>query len=146
MLPTPDPFPSPSLAPQCPAQVCDTPLPPPFPSAHDSPRRFAIAIPPLLVVYFFIQRYYIPTARELQRIESITRSPIYSKFGEALNGVPTIRAYRKEQHYTLVSRGKGVWEGSVGSMTLRWAYGKEQHYKLVHIRRRGEVWEACTSW
>jgi len=64
---------------------------------------FAIAIPPLTVVYVIIQRYYIPTARELQRIESITRSPIYSKFGEALLGVPTIRAYRKEQHFTQVS-------------------------------------------
>lgn len=79
-----------------------------------------------MVIYFFIQRYYIPTARELQRIESITRSPIYSKFGEALNGVPTIRAYRKEQHYTLVSRGRGCreeWEVWEARTTIR-AYRK----------------------
>jgi ATP-binding cassette subfamily C (CFTR/MRP) protein 1 len=57
-------------------------------------------------MYLAIQtfRYYIPTAREVQRIESISRSPIYSKFGEALLGVATIRAYRKQQHFTLVSR------------------------------------------
>ena len=48
-------------------------------------------------------RYYIPTARELQRIESITRSPIYAKFGEALLGVSTIRAYRKQDHFTGIS-------------------------------------------
>jgi ATP-binding cassette subfamily C (CFTR/MRP) protein 1 len=65
---------------------------------------FAIAIPFLVIVYTIIQRLYIPTARELQRIESITRSPIYSKFGEALNGVATIRAYRKEGHFTKVGR------------------------------------------
>jgi len=64
---------------------------------------FGIALPPLLLLYFCIQRYYIPAARELQRIESITRSPIYSRFGEALNGVPTIRAYRKEGYFTSLS-------------------------------------------
>ena len=66
-------------------------------------RWFAIAIPFLIVVYFIIQRFYIPTARELQRIEALLRSPIYSKFQEALNGVPTIRAYRSEKHFTAVS-------------------------------------------
>ncbi|KAG1673861.1 hypothetical protein FOA52_012886 [Chlamydomonas sp. UWO 241] len=66
---------------------------------------FAIAIPFLIILYFIIQRFYIPTARELQRIEAITRSPIYSKFSEALAGVPTIRAFRKEAHFTDVSDG-----------------------------------------
>jgi ABC-type multidrug transport system fused ATPase/permease subunit len=51
----------------------------------------------------FLQRYYIPSARELQRIESITRSPIYSKFSEALAGVATIRAYRREDYFTAAS-------------------------------------------
>lgn len=68
-------------------------------------RWFAIAIPFLVLVYVIIQRFYIPTARELQRIEALLRSPIYSKFQEALQGVPTIRAYRSEQHFTKVSDG-----------------------------------------
>jgi hypothetical protein len=49
-------------------------------------------------------RYYIPTSREVQRIESVSRSPIYSRFGEALLGVATIRAYRKEEHFTQVHK------------------------------------------
>lgn len=47
-------------------------------------------------------RYYIPTSREVQRIESVSRSPIYTKFAEAMLGVATIRAYRKEEHFTQV--------------------------------------------
>ncbi|GLI66142.1 hypothetical protein VaNZ11_009876 [Volvox africanus] len=64
---------------------------------------FGIALVPLTVIYFTIQRYYIPAARELQRIESISRSPIYSRFAEALLGVPTIRAYRMEAGFTAQS-------------------------------------------
>lgn len=61
---------------------------------------FAIALVPVTVIYVLLQRYYIPTARELQRLESISRSPIYARFGEAMLGVATIRSYRKEAHFT----------------------------------------------
>lgn len=33
----------------------------------------------------------------------MTRSPIYSKFSEALAGVATIRAYRREEYFTAAS-------------------------------------------
>ncbi|KAE8659423.1 ABC transporter C family member 2 [Hibiscus syriacus] len=36
----------------------------------------------------------ISTAREVKRLDSITRSPVYAQFGEALNGLSTIRAYK----------------------------------------------------
>eukprot|EP00878_Enallax_costatus_P008308 GHUV01008686.1.p1 GENE.GHUV01008686.1~~GHUV01008686.1.p1 ORF type:complete len:1320 (+),score=395.23 GHUV01008686.1:299-4258(+) len=66
-------------------------------------RWFGIAIVPITIIYMVLQRYYIPSARELQRIESVTRSPIYSKFSEALAGVATIRAYRREDYFTFAS-------------------------------------------
>ncbi|KAF8071181.1 abcC12 [Scenedesmus sp. PABB004] len=66
-------------------------------------RWFGIAIVPITIIYVVIQRYYIPTARELQRLESVSRSPIYSKFSEALAGVATIRAYRRETYFTAAS-------------------------------------------
>ena len=61
---------------------------------------FLIALPPLTILYFVIQRYYIPLARELQRLEAVTRSPIYATFGEAVNGITTIRAYGAQEHFT----------------------------------------------
>ena len=34
------------------------------------------------------------SVREVKRLDSISRSPVYSSIGEAINGLPTIRAYR----------------------------------------------------
>ena len=43
---------------------------------------FTLALPPIMFLYISVQRFYIPACRELQRIESISRSPIYSGLGE----------------------------------------------------------------
>lgn len=34
------------------------------------------------------------TSREVKRLDSISRSPVYAQFGEVLNGLSTIRAYK----------------------------------------------------
>ncbi|KAH9613030.1 hypothetical protein KSS87_002578 [Heliosperma pusillum] len=52
------------------------------------------AIMPLLVLFYGAYLYYQSTAREVKRLDSITRSPVYAQFGEALNGLSTIRAYK----------------------------------------------------
>lgn len=36
------------------------------------------------------------SVREVKRLDSISRSPVYSSIGEAINGLPTIRAYRSD--------------------------------------------------
>lgn len=52
------------------------------------------AILPLLGAFYSFYLYFQATAREVKRMDSITRSPVYAQFGEALNGLATIRAYK----------------------------------------------------
>ena len=54
---------------------------------------FLITVPGLAILYFFIQRVYVATTRQLKRLDSASRSPIYSFFGETIQGAPTIRAF-----------------------------------------------------
>uniref|UniRef100_A0A803TLA6 Multidrug resistance-associated protein 1 n=1 Tax=Anolis carolinensis TaxID=28377 RepID=A0A803TLA6_ANOCA len=59
----------------------------------------AVAIPPLALVYFFVQRFYVATSRQLKRLESVSRSPVYSHFNETLLGVSVIRAFAEQQRF-----------------------------------------------
>ncbi|CAG2122675.1 unnamed protein product, partial [Medioppia subpectinata] len=51
------------------------------------------AIFPLSLIYYLIQRVYISGSRQLKRIDSTTRSPIYNHFSETVSGSASIRAY-----------------------------------------------------
>ncbi|GAA5842131.1 hypothetical protein JCM9279_002796 [Rhodotorula babjevae] len=54
---------------------------------------FLIAGVFISIFYFYLGKIYLASSRELKRFESVTRSPIFSVFGESLQGVATIRAY-----------------------------------------------------
>ena len=67
---------------------------------------FLAACVPMGYVYYRVMVVYVPTSRELQRLESVTRSPVFSHFGETLEGASTIRAFRAESMFTSCSMGK----------------------------------------
>ncbi|EHK47570.1 uncharacterized protein TrAtP1_012305 [Trichoderma atroviride] len=62
---------------------------------------FIALIVPIALAYYWIQRYYLRTSRELKRLDSVSRSPIYAHFQESLGGVATIRAYRQIERFQL---------------------------------------------
>ncbi|XP_007984742.3 multidrug resistance-associated protein 1 [Chlorocebus sabaeus] len=59
----------------------------------------AIIIPPLGLIYFFVQRFYVASSRQLKRLESVSRSPVYSHFNETLLGVSIIRAFEEQERF-----------------------------------------------
>ncbi|XP_067888123.1 ATP-binding cassette sub-family C member 9-like [Heterodontus francisci] len=60
---------------------------------------FILPVIPLLAVYYFLQMYFRSSSRELQRLDSITKSPVFAHFSETLGGLATIRAYRREEKF-----------------------------------------------
>ncbi|KAJ3389562.1 hypothetical protein HDU92_000983 [Lobulomyces angularis] len=57
---------------------------------------FALIMLSLLFFYFILQKVFRANSRELQRLESISSSPLYSHFNDTVDGLSTIRAYHKE--------------------------------------------------
>ena len=70
---------------------------------------FMTVILPLSLLYWGIQKCYISTSRQLQRLEAITISPVFSHFSESLHGASSIRAYGQTERFIDESETK-VWK------------------------------------
>ncbi|KRZ56418.1 Multidrug resistance-associated protein 1 [Trichinella nativa] len=65
---------------------------------------FAAVIVPIAILYYFLQKIYIRSSRQLKRIESVTRSPVYSHFQESLTGAAVIRAFQVQERFIFESQ------------------------------------------
>ena len=45
------------------------------------------------------QRTYLKVARQLRRLETTQRSPVFAGFSETLSGLSSIRAYQQHQRF-----------------------------------------------
>lgn len=58
------------------------------------------ALLPMGFIYLKIQHLFRVTSREVKRLESISRSPVYAHFSESLAGVSLIRAFERSALFT----------------------------------------------
>ena len=58
-----------------------------------------LALIPVIIVYVLVQRYFIPSNRQLKRMQSASKSPIFAHFSESQAGVMTIKAYRQTDRF-----------------------------------------------
>ncbi|KAK3867174.1 hypothetical protein Pcinc_027341 [Petrolisthes cinctipes] len=66
----------------------------------------ALVLLPVLVIYVFMLVVYVTSSRQIKRIESVFISPIYTHFTESIQGVTTIRAFKKQAEFTKASLSK----------------------------------------
>lgn len=60
---------------------------------------FLVAAIFISAMYFFVGKFYLRSSRDLKRLESVQRSPLFQQFGETLSGITTIRAYGDERRF-----------------------------------------------
>uniref|UniRef100_A0A8B9XYP7 Uncharacterized protein n=1 Tax=Bos mutus grunniens TaxID=30521 RepID=A0A8B9XYP7_BOSMU len=59
----------------------------------------AILVIPLGIIFFVLRWYFLRASRDVKRLESTTRSPVFSHLASSLRGLGTIRAYKAEHKF-----------------------------------------------
>lgn len=60
---------------------------------------FLIALAPLGVAFYFIQKYFRVASKDLQELDDSTQLPLLCHFSETAEGLTTIRAFRHETRF-----------------------------------------------
>ena len=58
-----------------------------------------LVVAPLVISCIYIVKYYLISTRELKRLESIYRSPVFSHISETLKGLDSIRSRRRQEDF-----------------------------------------------
>ncbi|GAB5580898.1 ATP-binding cassette sub-family C member 3 [Prionailurus iriomotensis] len=93
---------------------------------------FTVVTLPLAVLYITLQRFYVATSRHLKRLDSVSRSPIYSHFSETVTGTSVIRAYGRSQDFKAISDAKVDT-----NMRRSYPYVASNRWLWVHVESVG---------
>ncbi|EYC38271.1 hypothetical protein Y032_0728g1885 [Ancylostoma ceylanicum] len=88
---------------------------------------FVVVILPLASLYCSFLRYYVPTSRQLKRLENKYRSPIYSHFSETIQGAASVRAFDKVDEFRNAS-------GSVVDSFMKCRHSTITSYRWLALR------------
>ncbi|KAK6343113.1 hypothetical protein TWF718_008486 [Orbilia javanica] len=59
----------------------------------------AITLPFLVASFYYLQRFYLRTSRQMRLLDIEAKSPLYTHFQETLSGIATIRAFSWEKDF-----------------------------------------------
>ncbi|KAJ7164480.1 hypothetical protein C8R46DRAFT_313109 [Mycena filopes] len=65
----------------------------------------AFALPFLLVIGAYFLKFYLATSKQFRRLESASKSPLYTLFGTTVTGLITVRAYRAQGFFRAQNAG-----------------------------------------
>lgn len=85
---------------------------------------------PILLLFYFLYIFFQTSVREIKRLDAVSRSPVYSSLNDAINGLPTIKAFNAEQR--LIKKHRDFVDANVrlnlvNQSMNRWAYDKGLH-------------------
>ncbi|XP_005091940.1 canalicular multispecific organic anion transporter 2 [Aplysia californica] len=90
--------------------------------SYTAPIFLAVVIP-MAFIYYLAQKFYMPSSRQFRRLESVTRSPIFSHFAESISGASSIRSYKVTERFSLDSQKRvdtnNFWF-YITSSAMRW--------------------------
>ena len=81
-----------------------------------------------------LQRFYVASSRQLKRLESVSRSPVYTHFNETLLGTSVIRAFGEQERFIFesdrsVDRNQKAYYPSI--VANRWANSKLVYWWIL---------------
>lgn len=100
--------------------------------------KFLFGLVPIIIYYLHSLSYFTKSFRELKRLDSVSRSPIYALLGETIDGVVTIRAFDAQE--SLSSRMIGMLETQQTAYHLTFA---SQCWLGLRLEFAGSMVVAC---
>ena len=82
----------------------------------------------IAVIFVYIGMYYLATSRDMKRLNSVSRSPIYVQFSETLNGVSTIRAFGAQPRF--VKENYDLVDNNNRPFLWMWATNRWLHSRI----------------